>query len=270
MVKTLITAITALLVGIIVATFFIPERSPATLIADSSLEERLYELESRLNDEIEKRQQLKKQLDREREQRIALADHISELSGLEDALAGAINNRDPQANIANFGFGDSNTEQEIALLIEAGFSDYEAQRIVELEQEAQQALFNARFGNERVNPRDVMLESQNTIRSELGDDQYELYLETTGRPTSVGVAMVQEGSAGEIAGLQTGDEIISYDGERVFSILDLQQSTQTGTEGQTVIIEVLRDGNPVTLAIPRGQIGISTGGFGPGRGFPGN
>ena len=71
---------------------------------------------------------------------------------------------------------------------------------------------------------------------------------------------IEPESAGAVAGLQEDDQIISYAGQRVFDISDLQTLTQTGTEGQTVFVEVLRDDQSVTLRMPRGQIGISTRG----------
>jgi len=56
-------------------------------------------------------------------------------------------------------------------------------------------------------------------------------------------------------------------GERVFDIRDLNELTLEGTAGQSVVVEVRRDGQQVQLVMPRGPLGIS-GGFRGGRGPP--
>ena len=71
--------------------------------------------------------------------------------------------------------------------------------------------------------------------------------------------------AAQAAGLQTGDEVIAYAGERVFNISDLNQLILEGAPGQTVVVDVLRDGQQIQVYVPRGPIGI-TGGRGGGMG----
>jgi S1-C subfamily serine protease len=73
------------------------------------------------------------------------------------------------------------------------------------------------------------------------------------------------GSAGQAAGLQPGDQVVSYGGERVFSTSDLNQLILDGAPGQTVVVDVLRDGQQIQVYVPRGPIGI-TGGRGMGGG----
>jgi S1-C subfamily serine protease len=99
----------------------------------------------------------------------------------------------------------------------------------------------------------------------LGDASYERYLEATGQSTSIGVQRVMEGSAGQAAGLQVGDQVIAYAGERVFRTSDLNKLILEGTPGQSVIVDVLRDGQQIQVFMPRGPIGI-TSGRGGGRG----
>jgi len=101
------------------------------------------------------------------------------------------------------------------------------------------------------------------LRQELGDYEYERYLVANNRPTSVGVGTVLESSPGQVAGLQPGDQIVSYDGQRVFSTVDLNQQTMQGVPGESVVVDFLRDGVPMQVVVPRGPIGISTRG---GRG----
>lgn len=274
MIKTVVTAVIALLLGAIAARTFMPTDSMNNVgnaANEKSTLKRISALEDRLSEEIERREQLQQRMDQERSLRLELANRVSEMSD-----APLVVNSDssfsemsaPRLNRSSFGL--PNTKDQIAKLVDAGFDEFVAERVVEFETQMYQAVINARFGGSVRNPREVIMESQRTIREEIGDDQYELYLETTGRPTTVPVATIAEDSAGAAAGLQVGDEIISYDGERVFSLLDLQQSTQTGTIGQTVVVDVKRDDSILSLAIPRGQIGISTGqtGFGFNRRRP--
>ena len=282
MVKIAVAALIAFLAGAIVITTLStnddqskltdaePKILASSLSANAPFEERLQALEQRLEAETLARTALEKMIESERNQRLELATRVSELNGLDDVLANTLENNPVLRNLSRFSrweFGDG--EDEITTLVEAGFAQSEAQRIVELQSDLQQQLINARFRGSNVSPRELMLDTQKTLRSELGDDQYELYLQTTGRPTSVPVSGVAEGSAGSIAGIQAGDEVFNYDGNRVFNVLDLQEATRAGTPGQSVVIEVMRDGSPVTMVLPRGQIGISTDGFGFRRRFEG-
>ena len=133
-------------------------------------------------------------------------------------------------------FDPAEADEQVAKLVNAGFDEPVTKRLVD----------------------------QETIRSELGDDQYETYLKTNRSADKVTCCRDHRGLSGAVAGLQVGDEIVNYDGERMFSLLDLQQATQAGTPGQTVIVDVQRGDSLLSFAIPRGQIGISTGraGFG--------
>ena len=144
--------------------------------------------------------------------------------------------------------------------VNAGLSTVEADRIIELEAEAQvrvEELLETE-GRDREAFVAILEETASQIRLELGDYGYEIYLEATGRPTSVPIREVEAESAGAVAGLQEDDQIISYAGRRVFNISELQSLTQSGNEGDQVIVEVLRDDQTVTVRMPRGEIGIST------------
>lgn len=87
-----------------------------------------------------------------------------------------------------------------------------------------------------------------------------MYLRANGRPTSVGISDVMASSPGERAGLLSGDEIVGYDGDRVFSSFELMQLTMAGGEGN-VVIDVVRDGSPMQIVVPRGPIGVEIGRF---------
>jgi hypothetical protein len=154
-------------------------------------------------------------------------------------------------------------EGRIEALIQAGFLPSQAEAITRREQELQMQALQARFEAERsgepVDWRADRAMASDTLRAELGDADYERYLEATGRPTRVSVSSVIESSPAQAAGLQPGDEIYRYDGQRVFSMTDLTRQTMEGEPGETVVVDVMRDGNLVQVAMPRGPVGITGG-----------
>jgi S1-C subfamily serine protease len=98
-----------------------------------------------------------------------------------------------------------------------------------------------------------------TLRRELGDQDYERFLAARGVPTSVKVMAVLSRSAAERAGMRRGDEIFSYDGQRVFDVQDLNELALGGTRGEPVVLDVRRDGENLRLVLPRGPIGVRDG-----------
>jgi serine protease Do len=77
-------------------------------------------------------------------------------------------------------------------------------------------------------------------------------------------------SNAERSGLQVGDQIVSYAGSRVFDMRELNALTREGSSGESVTVEVRRNGQTVTVQVPRGPLGVSGGAArGPGGGGPG-
>lgn len=155
-------------------------------------------------------------------------------------------------------------EDRRAAMVEAGMppqrADYILQRESEIRYESMQAVFEARNNGESVDRFNPDMHPDAMLRAEIGDSDYERYLEATGRPTSVGVSSVMASSPAERAGLQSGDQIVGYDGERVFSSFDLMQRTMAGGDGN-VVVDVIRDGSPIQIVVPRGPIGVEIGRF---------
>lgn len=154
-------------------------------------------------------------------------------------------------------------EGRIERLIEAGFLPSQASWIMQREQEIQmdalQARFEAQRSGEPMDWGEYRGMTGETLRTELGEADYERYLEATDRSTSITVSSIIESSPAQTAGLQPGDEIIRYDGERVFSMTDLTRQTMEGEPGQTVLVDVMRNGNLVQVVMPRGPVGITGG-----------
>ena len=161
-----------------------------------------------------------------------------------------------------FRAGDT-TQGRADMLIKAGFAPDRAEWIVQRESELQmdsmQAMFDARQSGER--PDRSRLDPDQALRAELGDVEYEQYLEANGRSTSVAVGSVLESSPGQRAGLQSGDQIVGYNGQRVFSYGELSEQTMSATPGQSVVVDIVRDGIPMQVVVDAGPIGISNRGF---------
>ena len=154
-------------------------------------------------------------------------------------------------------------ENRMQRLIEAGFLPSQASMIVQRESELQMEAIQARYEAERNDePFDFFGSREATdqaLREDLGDTDYERYLEANDRSTSVSVSSVIESSPAHSAGLQAGDEIVRYNGERVFSMSDLTREALEGTAGQNVVVDIMRNGTPMQVVLPRGPIGITGG-----------
>ena len=154
-------------------------------------------------------------------------------------------------------------EGRVERLVAAGFLPSQADWILQREQELQMQSLQERFDAERSGePIDWVAnrnQSGDALREELGEADYERYLEANNRSTNVSVSSVIESSPAQVAGLQPGDEIFRYDGQRVFSMTDLTRQTMVGEPGQNVAVDVMRNGNLVQVVMPRGPVGITGG-----------
>ena len=152
-------------------------------------------------------------------------------------------------------------DRRMQMLIDGGFSDDEARQILRHESEAQylgmQQAHDAQRRGEAPDFLSATQDAQSALRDQLGDSDYEKYLAAQGQPTAVQVLQVLDSSPASRAGLQPGDQIVSYNGERVFDVNDLRALTLQGTVGEAVVLEIDRDGMRMQLSVPRGPVGIS-------------
>jgi S1-C subfamily serine protease len=159
--------------------------------------------------------------------------------------------------------GRNAPENRAARLVAGGFTEGEAEWIVRRESELQMESLQARYDADRNGTQQDYFQNRQAtafaLREELGDADYERYLESNGRSTRVAVSTVLESSPAQMAGLQMGDEIINYDGRRVFSMADLNRETLQGEAGRNVAVDFMREGIQMQVAIARGPVGIMGG-----------
>ena len=236
--------------------------APATDAADAPLAERVRRLERALGQEREARQLLEDEL-------FYLAGEFERLragrpgSAAAEARAAASEPRtemrrsQPPAAVVR--------ETRAARLVEAGFTPERAEWILQRESRLQLTMLEARHAASREGDwdgyRELARAEQQAFRDELGPD-YERYLDGTGRPTAITVTGVMDTSPAQRAGLRPGDRILSYGGRRIYSMSDLNDATLAGAAGESVLLQIERDGMPMQIAIPRGPVGITGAGGG--------
>jgi hypothetical protein len=227
----------------------------------AATEDRVFALEAAVAQERNARLLLEEELQ-------ALYDELDQIRSGSDEVSEELDAEVQQQREAmreraeRFRAGDT-AQGRADMLIEAGFSPDRAawimQRESELQMDSMQAMFDARQSGER--PDRSRLDPDQALRAELGDVEYEQYLEANGRSTSVAVGSVLESSPGQRAGLQSGDQIVGYNGQRVFSYGELSEQTMSATPGQSVVVDIVRDGVPMQVVVDAGPIGISNRGF---------
>lgn len=210
-------------------------------------------LETSLDEERTYRVQLERRLDELVSQNSRLTEQAISQPSEPDTFEQSPQQQDERVPI------DAGVEQ-IQRLVEEGIDERDATEIVRLSEEYEmqwlQARYQARQSGQPANG-NLRAELAQRFRENLGEENYEKYLRSVGQTTSVVIRNVLESSPAQSAGLQSGDEIISYDGRRVYNILELNQLTQLSSETGSVRVELIRNGLPVTVILPQGPIGIT-------------
>ncbi len=94
------------------------------------------------------------------------------------------------------------------------------------------------------------------LENQLGESMYDSYLYASGRPNRVSVTSVLPSAQAGIAGIVSGDHIIRYDNQRIYNGFGLREATTGGNAGDTVALEVERDGKTIQFYLVRGPLGI--------------
>lgn len=101
------------------------------------------------------------------------------------------------------------------------------------------------------------IDAQRTsIRDEIGDEAYDRYLFAQGQTNRVRIDDVMTESPAALAGLQPSDMILRYGNTRIFAPDDLVAETRSGTAGELIRLEVIRNGERLEIDVPRGPLGL--------------
>ena len=156
-------------------------------------------------------------------------------------------------------------QRSINRLVDAGFSESDADAIVREADAAALATLDLRFEAERDGWLDsseyaeqqAALPTVSTfVRDTYGDDAYDRYLFAVDRPNRVVVRNVLMGSAAASAEIAIGDRVIELDGNRVFHNRDINR-IMTSDTGDTVPIIIERDGESIEAVVTRGPLGVN-------------
>jgi C-terminal processing protease CtpA/Prc len=104
-----------------------------------------------------------------------------------------------------------------------------------------------------------LMAEKTTLREDLGDATYDRYLYANKRPNRVVATSVMEGSAAELAGMKDGDIILTYGQLKVYGWNELKKSTLLGELDEYVSVDILREGQLMSLWMPRGPLGVRLG-----------
>ena len=89
----------------------------------------------------------------------------------------------------------------------------------------------------------------------LGEFGYDAMLYASGGKNRLILAELIDSSPGAAAGIESGDELISYDGQRIFSPFTLKRLITSGDAGELIEVRLQRGGERVRVFMPRGPIG---------------
>lgn len=226
-----------------------------------------------LRDELAR---LRDRLDLETESRMELAVRVAELTDAVAALRGA--DAEPRAASSEAArsaapadphdpaqaAGDFDAER----LIAAGFAPERVETLRERVDAVELAQLDLRdratregwLGTPRyAREAGALRLERGAIRDESDEALYDWYLYTSGRPNRIVVEGVMGGSAADAAGLQPGDRVVRYADRAVFAPDELRTATLVGRRGEQVALEVMRNGEPLRVFVPRGPLGIRLG-----------
>jgi S1-C subfamily serine protease len=95
-----------------------------------------------------------------------------------------------------------------------------------------------------------------SVRDEIGDEAYDRFLFAQGQTNRVRVDDVMLDSVAAQAGLQTGDILLRYGDDRIFAPEELVNATRSGRAGESIRLEILRNGARIEVQVPRGPLGL--------------
>jgi hypothetical protein len=160
-------------------------------------------------------------------------------------------------------FRDRSRQFDRDLLVEAGYPMDRAEYLLGRAEELAEHFHQSGDGEQRDPARHMGLMSDRyfALKDEIGETEYERFLEARRRPTAAVIGAVYAGFGADAAGLRAGDEVYLYDNLRVFNGgqlegLSLQRKARDPT-GPPVPAAVRREGENILVMLPRGSLGFN-------------
>lgn len=214
----------------------------------------LAEIRQQMNQERLAREQIRTRLE-------ALQVRVEELEQTRDENPGKTTTVDPNPRRKTV----SAVKTSVQALIEAGISEERAIWLQERldENELQQLYLRDRATREgwmntsRYHKENQQYQNAVTkLREQVDDDVYDRLLYTLGRANRVVIKDIMQNSVAGEYGLQSGDNIIEYDGQRIFSSPELGSLVTQGGAGIMTLVRVKRGDEFLDIYLPRGPLGI--------------
>ncbi len=265
----LLASISAMVVGIVLGANIFAKNDLSTnddAVDDSDVRtENVFEsttiaagLSSTLDEVLIRLEETESRLQEHQQLLVQLSDKLSVLEpisldgvSLEEELV-----KEPQALSGAVGveaFLDAGFSYDTAVELDERYADLELRGLYLRDQALREGwISEPRFAEERAK----LSSEEGAISDELGEDTYERYLYATGQSNSVSVSSVIRKSPAESSGIEGGDVIYRYAGDRIYDSFDLRNATSEGEAGETVAVEVLRDDAIIELYVPRGPLGV--------------
>jgi len=212
----------------------------------------------KLDQGIEHRQQLEKELQTLRAEVNQLSDQLAVLS---PQLNPSLQDQSLSTNAENFNSDadmvtqlvDNGFTPERATNIKRRFDKLDLDRLYLRDKAVREGWVDTPQFREAVSELD---KNSIGLREDIGDQDYDKLLYATGQFNRVVINEVMAESPAQQAGIEAQDIVLAYDGRRIFTWDELREATTQGQEGDTILVDIIRGGEEVQISIPRGPLGV--------------
>ncbi|MGK0398636.1 MAG: hypothetical protein ACJA0I_000930 [Gammaproteobacteria bacterium] len=139
-----------------------------------------------------------------------------------------------------------------AIELKSFFEQQELQQLFLRDQAAREGWDRQRYSDEFQ----TLNDKEDALKARLGNSAYDAYLFASGQSNRVSVISVLATAPAGTAGILAGDHILRYDNRRIYSGIELRQATTGGNAGDSVSVQVERDGKTLEFYLNRGPLGI--------------
>jgi hypothetical protein len=214
---------------------------------------------SALQHELQQARQAHEQLENRLEVLQLRVEELEQVRDTDAVVTAITDSRNPQTETAPVVRSsvqtliDAGIREEQAIWIQERLDEIELQQLYLRDRATREGWLNKpRYHKERREYQNAVTE----LRGEVGDDTYDRLLYSLGRANRVVVRDTLQNSPAAQYGLQGGDQIIEYDGQRIFGSNELSTLVTQGSAGVMTLLRVKREGVIHDIYLPRGPLGI--------------